>query len=179
MMMVRELHPEAVSIAIRELVPVDTEEREAAAFLSWAHKEHIIIQFILYDANDIRRYIDLRTREIILEGRHWVLFVLGRYGGGDSNLGDLLPMIGEWSTVQAITGGVPWAICAFGSREIECGLGAAALGGHVRIGFENNIYLPDGRTAHDNSELISCFAHLAKELGYQLADAALLRAAFA
>ena len=177
--MIRELRPEAVSIALRELLAGDAEEIEVAAFLAWAHREHIVIQFILYDIGDIRRYIDLRKRGIIAASQHWVLFVLGRYSGGDSSLSDLLPMIGLWSAHQGAIGDVPWAVCAFGRREIECGLGAAALGGHVRIGFENNVYLPDGRLAKDNSELIGCFANIAKDLGYCLADATSLRAAFA
>ena len=89
-------------------------------------------------------------------------------------------MLAAWRALGEITEGIAWATCAFGPREIECSLGTAALGGHVRIGFENNLLLPDGRTARDNAELIGCFAELAGRLGhYSLADADQLRALFA
>lgn len=173
---VRELRPEAVSLALREILPDADSEREGAEFLAWAHREAIVAQFILYSPEDAARYIDLRRRGIIPKGRHWVLFVLGRYSPGQrSSLADLLPLLAAWQAAGEISAGIAWAICAFGSREIECGLGAAALGGHVRIGFENNLHLPDGSIARDNAELIGCFADLAGRLGHSLADADGLR----
>jgi hypothetical protein len=41
-------------------------------------------------------------------------------------------------------------VCSFGPREAACGIGAALLGGDVRVGFENNLALPDGSLAPDN-----------------------------
>jgi uncharacterized protein (DUF849 family) len=38
--------------------------------------------------------------------------------------------------------------------------------------------LPDGHNAHDNAELLTCFADIARQLGHPLADAALLRSFF-
>ena len=49
----------------------------------------------------------------------------------------------------------PWALCAFGRREGACVLTAAGLGGHVRVGFENNLRLADGRLAASNAELVA------------------------
>lgn len=179
MAMVRELKPEAVSVALKEIVPDRNSEREGAAFFAWAHREQIIAQHILYSADDVARYIEFRRRGLIPAGRHWVLFVLGRYASGQrSHPSDLLPFLASWHAASDVTQGVRWAMCAFGMREIECALSAAALGGDVRIGFENNLALPDGRVAHDNAELLRCFADFARRLGYPLADAALLRSFF-
>ena len=177
--MVRELRPEAVSLALREILPDAASEPESAAFLPWAHREQIVAQYILYGADDVERYSELRRRGVIPEGRHWVLFVLGRYTAGQrSSLADLLPMLAAWRAAGEITAGVPWSTCAFGPREIECSLGAAALGGHVRIGFENNLQLPDGRVARDNAELISCFVEVVGRLGHSFANADHLRSLF-
>jgi uncharacterized protein (DUF849 family) len=177
--MVRELRPEAVSLALREILPDAAAEQEGAAFLAWARREHIVAQFILYSADDVERYAELRRRGIIPEDRHWVLFVLGRYTAGQrSSLADLLPMLAAWRAAGEISSGIPWATCAFGPREIECGLGAAALGGHVRLGFENNLQLPDGRIARNNAELVACFAELSGRLRHQLAKADQLRSLF-
>jgi uncharacterized protein (DUF849 family) len=43
------------------------------------------------------------------------------------------------------------------------------LGGHVRVGFENNLYLPDGSVAPDNTALVRGVADAAKSLGLAIA----------
>ena len=48
----------------------------------------------------------------------------------------------------------PWMVCAFGRDEAACVSTAALLGGHVRVGFENNLLLPDGSTARTNADLV-------------------------
>ena len=62
-------------------------------------------------------------------------------------------------------------MCAFGAAEHACGAAAAALGGHVRVGFENNLLLKDGRVAPDNAALVAQAAELARCLGRPLATA--------
>lgn len=177
--MVRELRPEAVSLALKEVIPDQAAESEAARFFAWAHHEHVVIQYILYGPPDVTRYVELRRRGLIPSGRHWVLFVLGRYSAGQRSApSDLLPFLEAWQRATDVTEDVRWSICAFGPREIECALTAAALGGNVRIGFENNLLLPDGRTALDNAELLCCFAGLADQLGHSLLDASMLRRLF-
>jgi uncharacterized protein (DUF849 family) len=177
--MVRELRPEAVSLALKEIIPDQAAESEAARFLAWTHHERIVAQYILYGPDDVTRYVALRRRGLIPSGRHWVLFVLGRYSAGQRSApSDLLPFMEAWRQATDVTEDVRWSICAFGPREIECALTAAALGGDVRIGFENNMLLPDGRTATDNAELLRCFAGLAHQLGHALLDASMLRSLF-
>ena len=51
-------------------------------------------------------------------------------------------------------------------------IAAAALGGHIRVGFGNNLSLPDGRLAPDNAALVRCVADVARALGRTLADPA-------
>lgn len=177
--MVRRLRPEAVSLALKEIVPDRHAESEAARLFAWAHREQVVAQYILYNAEDVTRYVAFRRRGLIPAGRHWVLFVLGRYSAEQqSTPRDLLPFLKSWQNATDVTEDVRWSICAFGPREIECALAAAALGGHVRIGFENNMSLPDGRTARDNAELLTCFAGLARQLGHSLLDADTLRRLF-
>lgn len=178
MAMVRGLRPEAVSIAVRELFSGEVPEPEIAAFLAECHEQRIVIQFILYDDGDVLTYLALRQRGVIAERSHWVLFVLGRYTGGQSTFEDLLPMHSAWRAAREMTEGVSWAICAFGARECECAIASTALGGHARIGFENNLLLPDGRLARDNAELIGSFAGVARLLGYRLSTAGEMRALF-
>ncbi|EPX95338.1 hypothetical protein SAMD00023378_2274 [Ralstonia sp. NT80] len=176
---VRALQPEAISAALRELVPDTAHEAEAARFFGELAAARTAIQYILYSADDVVRYRDLRARGVLPDTPHWVLFVLGRYSAGQrSNPSDLLPFLQAWADGGAVTSNVPWAMCAFGPREAECALTAALLGGHARLGFENNMMLPDGSTAPDNAALITNLRGHLDALHRPLASAAELRAWF-
>jgi uncharacterized protein (DUF849 family) len=43
------------------------------------------------------------------------------------------------------------------------------LGGHVRVGFENNLHLPDGSVAPDNAALVRGVADVSRSLGLEVA----------
>lgn len=103
--------------------------------------------------------------------------MLGRYSAGQtSSPADLLPYLQAW---QEGGGRQPWAMCAFGAQEHRCAMAAAALGGHVRVGFENNLLLRDGSPAPDNAALVRQAAEGARMLGRPLASATELRERFA
>lgn len=171
--MVRDVRPEAVSLAIRELVPDAASELEFAAFAAWMKSERIAPQYILYDDADVRRYADLRRRGVIEDTAPFVLFVLGRYSKSlTSEPSDLLPFLAA-ARDEGLD--VNWAVCAFGPKEAACALTAAALGGHSRIGFENNLFLANGDVAPDNTALIKQVADHASLAGRKLADPASAR----
>lgn len=176
---VRALQPEAISAALRELAPDAAHEAEAARFFGELAAARTAIQYILYSADDVVRYRDLRTRGVLPDTQHWVLFVLGRYSAGQrSDPTDLLPFVQAWADGGDVTANVPWAMCAFGPREAECALTAALLGGHARLGFENNMALPDGSTAPDNAALVTNLRRHLDALHRPLASAADLRSWF-
>ena len=62
--MVVKLQPEAVSLAIREIVPEGSEEK-AASFFSEMQALNIVPQFILYSVEDLHRCDDLMRNAII------------------------------------------------------------------------------------------------------------------
>ncbi|CCY09545.1 Uncharacterized conserved protein [Chlamydia trachomatis] len=43
------------------------------------------------------------------------------------------------------------------------------MGGHVRVGFEDNLYLSKGVLAKSNGELVAKVVRIAKELGREIA----------
>ena len=164
--LVRALQPESFSIAMRELCPDETAEEEYAALLADAQARGARVQHIVYDAEELQRFIDLQARGVIPDAQPFMLFVLGRYSGTQADTGDLLPFL------QTLGGrDWPWMVCAFGSEESACALTAAALGGHARIGFENNLQAPDGRGYVDNAESVSGVRKLIEALGGNVADA--------
>ena len=174
MAVVRALHPEAASVALREIAPDEASLAPAAGFFDWMAREQVIAQVILYSADEVRRYHELCRRGVIPAGRHWVLFVLGRYQAQQAaEPAELLPFLAEW-------GGAPvhWAVCAFGQQEAACATLALTLGGHARVGFENNLWLPDGTRATGNEQLVAGVARAAALLAYPLADADTMRGWF-
>ena len=62
-----------------------------------------------------------------------------------------------------------WSVCAPGRYEMQMGALAIMMGGHVRVGMEDNIYLGRGVLAKSNAELVAKIARIAKELGREIA----------
>lgn len=167
---VKATRPEAVSLALRELAPDASEERAFAELLEWARAEGCAPQIILYSAEDAARLADLARRGVAPDDLP-VLYVLGRYTPGQRSApADLLPFLSPEAPRFS-----QWSVCAFGAREAACAATAAALGGHARVGFENNFYLPDGSPARSNADLVAAAADLVRRLGLTIATADDLR----
>ncbi|NTH49159.1 3-keto-5-aminohexanoate cleavage protein [Agrobacterium rhizogenes] len=158
---VKAVRPEAVSLALRELVPDETYESEFADLLFWMKKERIVPQIILYDPAEALRLVNMMRRGLVPWNDMPTLFVLGRYTVNQlSQSKDLLPFLAAEMPRFA-----HWSVCAFGRHEAACVSTGALLGGHVRVGFENNILLPDGTLAQANADLVSVVGKSLNELG--------------
>ena len=154
---VRSLKPEAVSLALRELCPDPDAEPDAAEFFNWLDEHGVLTQYILYSADEVLRFEELRRRGVINDTVPFVLFVLGRYSD------DLVGEVGELGEyIEAANPDTVWAVCSFGQTEHAAVAEAVTMGGHARVGFENNLVLPNGETATDNAALV----RLAVERGY-------------
>ncbi|PTW96622.1 hypothetical protein DDE23_24715 [Pararhodobacter aggregans] len=58
-----------------------------------------------------------------------------------------------------------WMTCAFGRGEMAILERSIALGGHVRVRFENAITDAEGRPARDNARRVAMVAAIARRLG--------------
>ena len=74
--------------------------------------------------------------------------------------------------VNAIPAGSTWTATGIGRHEFTLAAAAIAMGGHVRVGFEDNLYLEKGVLAKSNGELVAKVVRLAKELGREVATSA-------
>jgi 3-keto-5-aminohexanoate cleavage enzyme len=170
MALIRDLHPEAASIALRELVPDESMLSQVASFLEWALREGVALQYIVYDAEEARRLVSWVRAGIVPHAAPNTLFVLGRYTAGQQSAPlQLLPFLQDWPLDW------PWSVCAFGESEALCMAAAIGLGGHARVGFENNLHGPDGRLAGRNADLVANVADIARRSGRGPASAALAR----
>jgi len=87
---------------------------------------------------------------------HWdfVLGVPGSMNGEPRNLMFLVDRIPEGST---------WTCTGIGRWHMPVAMTALALGGNVRLGFEDNIFLHRGVLAKGNAELVERVARIAQE----------------
>lgn len=150
MALVRELKPEAVSMAMRELCPDEASEAESGEFFRELLDEGTWPQYILYSAEEAVRFETLRRNGFFGTAEPFVLAVLGRYR--DSTEGTRVGLARLLESVPV--GEFPWAVCCIGHHEGDVMCRAAELGGHIRPGFESNRFLPDGRIADDNAQLL-------------------------
>jgi 3-keto-5-aminohexanoate cleavage enzyme len=174
MAVVRELRPQAVSLALRELAPDADHEAGASRFFHWLRRESIWPQYILYSPAEAARFEDLRRKGFFGEDDPFCLYVCGSYVGEvPASVDQVHDFLAATTEPRA-----PWAVCAFGRQEHDVMLEAVAQGGHVRIGFENNLWLRDGELARDNAHLIRQWLQHARHQSRRPASAESVRQAF-
>ncbi|WP_417454883.1 3-keto-5-aminohexanoate cleavage protein [Kiloniella sp.] len=167
---VKNVQPEAVSVALREMMP-EGGEIKGSEFYHWAQDASVHVQHILYDAEDFKRFLLLIQKGSIPVNQPSLLFVLGRYAS--DNLGkieelDLFLKIKQ--DPKTIDLG-PWFVCAFGHSEAQCVSEAIKQGGHARVGFENNSHLSSGKEAISTAEIIEQTRDNALAMGKTIATA--------
>lgn len=164
------LMPESVSIALREILPENGDESAAAALFQRMEKAGILHQIIIYDATELDRLDDLARRGVLPDGPLAVMAVCGRY----TETGATWPELEAY--LRAEIGRHHWMLCAFGPDEAAFMARAAQEGGHARVGFENNLWLPDGTVAANNAAIVAATVSACSGAGRPLADADGLRA---
>ncbi|GAC1417990.1 MAG: 3-keto-5-aminohexanoate cleavage protein [Candidatus Velthaea sp.] len=92
-------------------------------------------------------------------------FVLGVPGGLDASVENLV------ECVRALPAGCTWSVAGIGRMQLPLAVTAIAMGGHVRVGLEDNIYYSKGRLA-TNQELVARVVRIAAEMGRPVASAA-------
>lgn len=171
--MVIELKPDAASLAIKELVP-DGQEQQAKEFFNEMRTLKIMPQFIPYSPEDIQRFEALESEGIISFENPYLILVLGRYTSNQtSHPHDLIPFLNHLKPDRI------WATCTFGPLEHAAASAALAMGGHVRVGFENNMFLKTGERAGRNADLIRQVCEVAEAIGRPVATAEDVRKLFA
>lgn len=145
--MIHALKPYAVSIGLREIQSLD--EATITAHFLRMKDAGTNPQMILYNEIDLARYHDWLARQVLPGKAYPVLLVMGKVTS-DGRFDNQFLTQENVSKIKASS----WMVCGFGIQEIETAKRAADLGGHVRMGFENNSLLEDGSEAGDNAALL-------------------------
>jgi 3-keto-5-aminohexanoate cleavage enzyme len=115
----------------------------------------------VFETGMINNALFLQKKGLIKPPLHFD-FVLGAPGsmpGTVKNLQFLSESIPEGST---------WSVAGIGKSEIMLSAAAIAMAGHVRVGLEDNLYLPDGSPA-SNPLLVEKIVRIAREMGREVA----------
>ena len=142
--MIHALKPTAVSIGLREIKSLD--ESVIHEHFVQMKKSNIHPQIILYNEYDLDAYHDWLRRKVLPGNEYPILLVIGKPTPEGSFENNYL----NEDNVKNFRAS-SWMICAFGENEFAAAKLAASLGGHIRIGFENNSVLADGSDAEDNA----------------------------
>lgn len=163
---IEAVQPQMASMSLREITANFEQTGLARRFFEWCDERSVHLQHILFSAEELDRYLAWRDEGVIPESQSCVLFVLGRYNVDfQSEPADLEPFL------QRDIDALDWFTCAFGSQEQQCVLRGIEAGGHARIGFENNLYLPDGSVAPSSAALIENLVATLRRSGGDVADA--------
>ena len=147
--LMEQLMPDCMSLALREFLPKDSLRQRFSGFLHGLNSEGCLIQYILYDEDDYNLYQQLIKEDDIPINNHSLLFVLGRYLKQEPSI----EIVDQ--NRHILSSGANWMVCTFGTQSHRILSKSIDLGCHVRVGFENGFFLPDGTIASTNEELIT------------------------
>jgi uncharacterized protein (DUF849 family) len=115
--------------------------------------------------NNIRYLIDTGA----LKTPVYLQFVMGILGGIPATQANLLFLV---ETAQKTIGeaNFVWSCCAAGRSQMPLLCLAMTLGGNVRVGLEDNLYIGPGRLAKSSAEQVEKIIRIAKELNFEIAS---------
>ena len=102
------------------------------------------------------------AKEGLLEFPQHADFVLGVPGGMEASVANLCDLVDD------LPDGCTWSVAGIGRAQLPLAMAAMAMGGHVRVGLEDNLYYSKGRLAR-NEELVARVARISEEMGRPVA----------
>ena len=132
-------------------------------FAEEMNKHGIKYELECFDKGMIDMAIRLHDKGYIKDPMHFN-FVLGVIGGISATSRDL----------EFLKNSIPkdstFTACAIGRHEFSIITSSIIMGGHARVGFEDNVYLSKGVLAKSNGELVAKVVRIANELGREIAS---------
>ncbi|HEY4277367.1 MAG TPA: 3-keto-5-aminohexanoate cleavage protein [Conexibacter sp.] len=122
----------------------------------------------VYDLGHLPLCLELAKRGLVAEPLHFS-FVMGVRGGmpGDPQL---LPLLRSM-----LPAGSVWQAIGIGRAQLPLSLAALALGGNMRVGLEDNVYLRKGVLAESNAQFVRRAVELVRAAGREPASPAWVR----
>ena len=100
----------------------------------------------------------------LIEPPYFFQICMGTAGGIGASNKNFLSMVDALPEKDVV-----WSSLGIGRHQFPTAVMSIINGGHVRVGFEDNIYLSKGVLANSNADLVEKVVRLAKELGREIA----------
>ena len=113
--------------------------------------------------------IDYLIENNLLEKPYWIQTVMGYQTGSFPTVDNVLHLLKE------LPAGSLWLCSAIGPFQLPLTTLATLMGGHVRVGLEDNVYYSRGRKAVSNAEFVQRTVRIAQELNRPVATPAQAR----
>lgn len=142
-------------------------------FAETMREHHVRPEFEAYDVGHLHNLAFL-IKQGLVEGPFWIQFVLGVLGGLSAEPHSLMMMI---ETADRLFGAenYKWSVIGVGyPNEFHMATMGIIMGGHVRVGLEDNIFVRRRQLA-TNPELVQKVVRLADELEREIATPAEMR----
>ncbi len=94
----------------------------------------------------------------LLPQKYHIDFVLGVPGGMSGHIRNLIMLVDRLEKNQT------WAVAGIGRFQLPLATQAITMGGHVRVGIEDNYFYRKGEPATSNAQLIKRVVRIANEL---------------
>ena len=125
-----------------------------------------------FDLGHVGSLEPLVHKGVLREPLH-VSCVMGVLGGVPPTARNLAAM------VDNIPAGSHWGVIGISRKQWTLIAAALSLGGSVRVGLEDNFYLPDGAMARSNGDLVARARRMTEDTGRRVATVAEARALLA
>ena len=103
----------------------------------------------------------------LLKPPFFVQMIFGILGGIGTDLDNLLFM--KRTADKLFGDDYRWSVLAAGRHQMNFATQAALLGGSVRVGLEDSLYIGRGKLASSNAEQVSKIRRILEELGHEIA----------
>lgn len=119
-------------------------------------------EFECYDVSHLAMLRHFRDRGLVT-GRPFIQFVMGVLGGIPAEPEHLMHLK---TTADRLFGeDYLFSVLAAGRKQMALAAMAAGMGGHVRVGLEDNLYIGPGRLARSNAEQVEKVREIVERLG--------------
>lgn len=119
----------------------------------------------VFDAGMMDTALRLFRKGLFSQPQHFD-FVLGVPGGMAADIESLVHLRNR------LPAGCTFSVAGMGPGQLPMATAAILMGGHVRVGFEDNLYYRKGQPATSNAELVARVVRLAHELDVAIATPA-------
>jgi 3-keto-5-aminohexanoate cleavage enzyme len=132
-------------------------------FAKEMYKRGIKPELECFDKGMIDMALRLHKKGFIKDPMHFNL-VLGVNGGITASARDLNFL------VETLPLNSTYTVTGIGKHEFSIATLGIVMGGHVRVGFEDNLYISKGKLAESNAQLVEKVVRIANELGRDIAS---------